>query len=134
MEVQLMLIVVVHLKFYYGGTNQRRIMNFNVWSCHLWICIHFMALQVELDQKACNINNERLETTITFFEGLHHLMTCEHCRISYEDFLKHHPPCHHRTSLFEWTINLHNHVNEKLGKPPWNLHEAFTYYIDRLPK
>jgi len=93
-----------------------------------------MALQVELDQKACNLNNERLETTITFFEGLHHLMTCEHCRISYEDFLKQFPLASYKDDLFRWTIELHNEVNKKLGKPEWSLSDALYYYMNLLPK
>jgi len=109
-------------------------MNFNVWSKHLWICIHFMTLQLELDKKHNMYNESSYETIIHFLENMHTIMTCSYCKDKYILFLEKYDLKNYDGSLFEWSILLHNYVNHYLEKIEWTIEYAREYYINMLPK
>ena len=69
-----------------------------------------------------------------FFESLRNLLPCPVCREHYAEHLKVMPISpflDNRQSLFKWTVDLHNAVNVKLGKPVVSQTEALRY-ISRL--
>jgi hypothetical protein len=53
-------------------------------------------------------------------------VSCGDCRNSFRTWVKDHPP--RWNELFTWTVELHNYVNKKLGKPEWDLAQAFNHY------
>ena len=66
-----------------------------------------------------------------YYESLVFLIPCPICREHYSEFLKTMPITpflDRRDDLFKWTVELHNNVNEKLGKPRYTELEAINYY------
>jgi hypothetical protein len=55
-----------------------------------------------------------------FYESLQYMIPCPICKTHYAEFLKQYPltpSLDSRTDLFRWTVQVHNAVNESLGKP-----------------
>jgi hypothetical protein len=55
-----------------------------------------------------------------FYESLQYMIPCPICKTHYAEFLKQYPltpSLDSRTDLFRWTVQIHNAVNESLGKP-----------------
>ena len=57
-------------------------------------------------------------------------ITCGECRQHFRQYLAAQPPRFQDTHFdyFAWTVNLHNSVNEKLGKPVISLTDAVDIY------
>jgi len=104
-------------------------MVFTKWSKFLWHTIHFMTLQHEFDHHQ-NIATDETYKTITYFlQRLHNLMNCNQCKNKYMNYLAFNPPELYNGSLFEWTIELHNHVNATLNREEWDIDQARMYYV-----
>ena len=59
------------------------------------------------------------------------LIPCPVCREHYKEHLKKLPLSPHldrRDDLFRWTVQLHNEVNQMLGKPQVTEMESINYY------
>ena len=55
-----------------------------------------------------------------FYESLQYMIPCPLCKTHYAEFLKQYPitpSLDSRMDLFRWTVQIHNAVNESLGKP-----------------
>jgi hypothetical protein len=66
-----------------------------------------------------------------FYESLAFLLPCSICREHYKEYLQTTPIStflDSRTDLIKWTIQIHNKVNQMLGKPEWTLEEVLSYY------
>lgn len=50
------------------------------------------------------------------------------CNEFWTKWKKDHPPVFTRKCYFEWTVRVHNAVNEKLGKPTICLQEAYNIW------
>jgi hypothetical protein len=60
-----------------------------------------------------------------FFRSLKHVLPCKLCRTSYTGWLKAHPPYFSsRTQAVDWVIDMHNSVNERLGKKQYTKKQA----------
>lgn len=71
---------------------------------------------------------------IQFFRSLETVIPCPICRNHYSKFLKESPIENHvstRDTVIQWLFDIHNHVNEQLGKPimTW---EQFIKQITKL--
>ncbi len=94
----------------------------------LWHILHRMAFN------ANNQHNKSLfqEFLLVFQQAL----TCQVCLLEFTTFLQHHPLANYDNILYEnydigyfkWSVDLHNHVNIKLGKPLVSLTAAYKYY------
>ena len=97
------------------NTNAAR---FNVdptsWGPHLWATMHTLALKADADNE--------LEPFLEFTNSLLFLLPCDACRSDYSKYLNNYGP--NLGQCFSWTVNLHNHVNEKLKKPIMGLEAA----------
>jgi hypothetical protein len=97
-----------------------------VWGPFFWHTIHIVALgypqaPAYSDKKAAK----------EFFESLQHLIPCPICRQHYVSHLVKMPigpSLDNRKDLFRWTIELHNDVNEMLGKRRYTETEIIQYY------
>ena len=59
------------------------------------------------------------------------MLPCAICREHYKQHLAKNPLTpflDSRKDLLKWTIDIHNKVNKKLGKPEWTEVEVITYY------
>jgi len=66
-----------------------------------------------------------------FYESLAFLIPCAFCREHYKKHLELHPltpSLDSRTDLLNWTLTIHNKVNQMLKKPEWTLAEVLEYY------
>lgn len=87
----------------------------NEWGPPLWHFIHAL----------CKFNFENNEPyvtrTIQNLKALSGAIPCEKCRDHYNQSLKELDTINPRTPwvLYEWSIKLHNEINAKLGKPPF---------------
>jgi hypothetical protein len=101
-----------------------------VWGKHLWFSIHFIAMAYPR-----NPSYEQRENYKQFYENLWKVIPCKKCSVHYKRHLKELPLeggstdfLENNKSLFKWTVNIHNIVNESLGKPQMTLEEAENMY------
>jgi len=98
----------------------------SVWGPIFWHTIHIVAIGYSkhptyTDKKCAK----------EFFESLTFLIPCSICRDHYKIYLAEKPITpflDSKTDLIKWTVDIHNEVNKKLGKPTWTLEEVMRYY------
>lgn len=97
-----------------------------VWGPFFWHTIHIAALgyprePTYTDKKAMK----------DFFESLKTIIPCPVCRTHYVSHMGKLPitaSLDSRPDLFRWTVDLHNDVNEMLGKRKYTETEVIDYY------
>lgn len=97
-----------------------------VWGPLFWHTIHIVALGYP-----SNPTYGHKKAAKEFYESLAFLIPCPVCREHYETHLQKNPLTPHldrRDDLFRWTVNLHNEVNDTLGKPRLLESEVIYYY------
>jgi hypothetical protein len=83
------------------------------WGQHLWAFIHTITI-IDFE------DNQRFTTEIIEnLKGISKVIPCKHCVELYETHLKLLDNIDTTQSmiLFEWSVDLHNEVNIKVGKP-----------------
>lgn len=94
------------------------------WGPHLWFYMHTISFNYP-DNPSFNDKTNYLN----FYNSLKTTIPCEKCKNHYSAYLLQHPPrLETRDSLVKWTIDLHNQVNETLGKRKWGYEEALNLY------
>jgi FAD-linked sulfhydryl oxidase len=84
-----------------------------LWGNEGWHFIHFVALNYP--DKPTEANKK---TYLMFLETLQFTLPCEGCQFNWSEKLKKHPPnLESRKDFFEWTVDMHNQINETNGKP-----------------
>lgn len=101
------------------------------WGKHLWGFLHTMTV--------CNFNlpeaNLRTQKPIvTNIKSLVNVIPCPECKAH---FIQHLPTIdnidlYKKNSLFYWTIDFHNNVNEKIGKSVLNYKEAEDIWFNKI--
>lgn len=97
-----------------------------VWGPFYWHTIHIVALGYSETP-----TYSQKKAAKDFFESLQYLLPCDVCRKHYTQHLAVSPISPHldrRQDLLKWTIDLHNSVNESLGKPRMLETEVITYF------
>lgn len=78
------------------------------------------------------------EMTVAYFAGLPYRLPCPKCgnhllmhykKLPYEEYVR---GTMGTMKLFEYTVDLHNAVNEMLGKPTYTYDEAMKHYRDKF--
>lgn len=66
----------------------------------------------------------------TFIQSFTEVLPCPACRTHFAEVLAVHAPPTEGTPLdfFRWSVDVHNIVNERLGKPMTTLEEAFALW------
>lgn len=101
-------------------------MDSEVWGPHGWIFLH--SITMTYPKIPNEIDKQRYKN---FFVNLQNLLPCEKCKEHYKQNLISTPIDNHldcRKSLVEWLIEIHNKVNESLGKKRLSFDEVMTYY------
>ncbi len=101
----------------------------DVWGPIFWYTIHIVALGYPPNPSA-----EQKMAAKQFYESLQQLIPCPVCREHYKVHLQELPldsALNSRTDLIHWTWQIHNLVNESLGKRQITLDE-FLDDISRL--
>lgn len=97
-----------------------------VWGPIFWLTIHIVALGYSETPSYAQKRAAK-----EFYEGLQHLIPCPTCREHYAEHLQKHPlapSLDNRRDLFTWTVNVHNAVNKKLGKPTVTEDQALAFF------
>jgi len=98
----------------------------SVWGPFFWHTLHIVALGYP---KSPTYTDNRCAKE--FYESLAYLLPCSICREHYREHLTKKPitTClDNRADLLQWTVDIHNQVNEALGKTKWSMQEVITYY------
>ena len=96
------------------------------WGKFFWTTIHVAALGYP-DNATEMIRSQYR----TFYANLGHVLPCSKCRRNYAEHFSELPIdlyLYDKTSLFAWTVKLHNIVNKDTGKREWTVEEATTHY------
>lgn len=100
-----------------------------IWGPSLWLIFHSIALQYP-DHPTLD-DQKRYKS---FYEQWTFFIPCEKCRIHYQQLLQSNPlqegslALQNPSSLFEWTVHIHNEVNVSLHKKPWSLQKVYRLY------
>ena len=97
-------------------------MNPEIWGPKLWFFIHTIA--INYPDNPSNLDKQKYNM---FFESLKHIIPCEKCRLNYIENLNEMPVINNldnATTLFRWTVDLHNKVNSEIGKPILSYEQA----------
>jgi len=98
------------------------------WGNALWRVMHLFA-KLFPEQPV----RRDVEAAIRFYtEQVPRMMPCDECRGHYNGETAGVPAAARagRAAMFEWTVDLHNRVNRRLGKPEMTLAEADALYSD----
>ena len=97
-----------------------------VWGPFFWHTIHIVALGYPQNPEYSDKKAAK-----EFFESMQNLIPCPICRKHYVSHMAKLPittALDNRKDLFRWTIDLHNDVNEMLGKRKYTETEIIQYY------
>lgn len=98
----------------------------DLWGKDLWTSIHYIALgypKIPTKEQVYNYKE--------FYMNLWKVIPCYKCSVNYKKNIITIPIDEYLSSnikLFEWTVNLHNLVNNELGKPIISLNKAIKIY------
>lgn len=110
----------------------------NDWGPTIWMMIHFFS---------ANLKKDKINIYIEFIKTLMYVIPCEECRKHLRENLKNQPLVINKNkdsfqhngqsvesdnlSIFKWSCNLHNLVNQQLNKPVYNYCKSLYYkYLD----
>lgn len=105
-------------------------MDKNVWGKPMWSTIHLVALGYPEYEPSADIVVKYHQ----FFISLGYVIPCDECRTHYNSMLADMPPVlENRDTLFKWTIDIHNMVNERLGKDKVTYEEGYNMWKNKQP-
>ncbi len=104
-----------------------------VWGPPFWRTIHYVALGYPDKPTESDILSYKM-----FFVSLGAVIPCQTCAINYARHLRDLPVEGFLTGgsgrLFEWTVHMHNMVNEETGKPHMEVSRALQIYTSGKPE
>lgn len=99
------------------------------WGPQLWSSLHYIALGYPDHPSSLDKQNYK-----AFFESLDNVLPCHKCAQHYKATVEAMPIAPFLDSahrLFEWTVAVHNAVNQRLGKPQITVAEARGLYTGK---
>lgn len=97
-----------------------------LWGPHMWYILHIITFDYP--------NNPTSFDKIAyrdFFTNLKNILPCKDCRKHYNQFITDYPITPHldrKTDLVKWLIQIHNFVNQSLGKKEYSTKEVINFY------
>lgn len=101
------------------------------WGPHVWAAIHIICLGApEMFQGGDHLSYFK------FFDSLPYVLPCEKCREHLKRHMEKYPIdaalAGGRSTLFTWSVNLHNAVNRSIGKPEMSVPDAMKHWTTVL--
>ena len=94
------------------------------WGKFGWGFIHNVALGYSEDLTYMKKDQYR-----KFFEAIGDVLPCLDCQTHYKEMLVNNPPVLvNKDTLFKWTVDIHNKVNERLNKKIISYDEAYNIW------
>ena len=103
-------------------------LNTSIWGPSLWRVLHSFAFSLNYEQDKTVYSKKRQEL-LNFIESLQYLLPCEECRLHFQEYIQTHTPTK-AENLAYWTFDLHNSVNERIGKPHYSFEDVSKVYED----
>lgn len=99
----------------------------NNWGNILWSFIHTITV---------TNNYENTLTVKKILGNITNIIPCGSCIGTYKIYLERLGSLDltQPMVLFRWSVDLHNAVNKKLGKPEWNYEDARKHWSKQVPK
>jgi len=98
----------------------------SAWGPFVWSAIHLICLGAPSE-----LSSFEQEQYQQFFNYLTLVIPCASCRVHLKENLRRLPIQSYlksRDSLFEWSVKLHNLVNQKLGVKEWAIDDAKKHW------
>lgn len=92
------------------------------WGPHFWMTLHIACLGCQ-DYKALS----------EFVEGYMYIIPCLSCRQHFEKVLVENP-VPETGDFFKWSVDVHNIVNRRLGKPEFSYEDALANIVVGTPE
>lgn len=107
-------------------TNTPQTSNPNLWGPVLWKSMEYIVAKYP-----DHPNSQQQQAAIEYFQALRYLLPCQTCQEHFAKLLLDLPVTQYvqsRSQLSGWLIEIHNRVNDRLGKPRWhNPHQSFGH-------
>ena len=103
----------------------------SVWGPQFWFILHIISFEYP-----DNPNELDKRVYYDFLISLKDILPCEKCKKHYREFIhKHplHPFLDKKADLVKWCVDIHNFVNESLGKPILSMDEVLDIYSNLNP-
>tara|TARA_B100001094_G_scaffold307187_1_gene338676 strand:+ start:1134 stop:1499 length:366 start_codon:yes stop_codon:yes gene_type:complete len=103
-------------------------MNTSDWGPPTWTLFHTIAFNQGFDKK---IPPKKKKELSQFFNSLQYVLPCKYCRETYSYYLTIMPVENYLSSgkdIVNWTFDVHNMVNVKIGKPVSDYKEFVKKY------
>lgn len=103
----------------------------HIWGPTAWATIHLICLGAPDVLEADQLSYKK------FFDALPYVLPCEKCRKHLIQHLEKHPMdaalAGGKSTLFAWSVDLHNEVNVMLGKPTMSVQDALKFWSTYKP-
>lgn len=97
------------------------------WGNYGWGFIHSIALGFPENPTYMTKNEYRI-----FFESIGTVLPCLDCAKHYKNYLLNKPPILiSKDSLFKWTVDIHNSVNQRLNKETITYQQAYDIWLNK---
>lgn len=99
-----------------------------MWGNSIWACIHYIALGAP-----AHLTQQDKQNYKNFYLMIGHVLPCQKCSHNFQKHLFEIPIDNYlstKDQLFEWTVKLHNLVNQEQNKPQWSVEQAKLYYLN----
>jgi len=103
-----------------------------IWGPHGWKFLHYVSLGYPT-----NPSHEDKLNYKNFYHSLQYILPCEKCAMNYKGNLRKLPIDNHlesQDSLVKWVIDIHNLVNDELGKDKVDYDKALSLYTNEDSK
>ena len=100
----------------------------NIWGPHGWSFIHYTALGYPE-----NPSDDEKDNYKVFFHSLQNTLPCVKCALNFKENIRELPidkSLNSREDLFKWTVDIHNMVNNELGKKNYTYEMAYKKYMN----
>jgi len=114
------------LYIYYYILTMKKSIKPAIWGPHGWKFLHYVSLGYPNSPSYEDKSNYK-----QFYHSLQHVLPCEKCAMNYKQNLVKLPIDNHlesRDSLVKWVFDIHNLVNDELGKENVSYEEALALY------
>ena len=98
----------------------------SIWGPHGWKFMHYVSLGYPSKPTEEDKRNYK-----AFYTSLQHILPCAKCAHNYSHNLIKYPIDNHlssRDTLVRWVIDIHNQVNNEIGKKEYTYEEALSLY------
>ena len=102
----------------------------NVWGEKCWFFLHTISLNFP-----DNPSMQDKKAYINYLQSLGNVLPCSVCKKHYTDYIKKHKPnVNSKSEFVRWVLNLHNDVNQRNNKEPWNYEDLLKKYYSEYSK